>query len=408
MLDQPTIVHLSAWASLCSSIIAIPAILLAATSGPRAREHVLEYQEHLSQPSFLARAFAFSYNRSTALFGPRLLSWRAFAWGFVISLSVFVASLMFTFLITPNFSITFGDYGTSLLFNIVNIYDASFSILLTLCGLVFEFIFVVKSRWLLRLLKTALPWYACLGVGILDIVTTYILFLIVTPLFLIFFSYTAMLPIHSLLDSDYITISDTRTVDSRTAERLHVSITRPMHITTNQIFNVSGHPIQTKIVDRQQNKVTLPNTSVINLYEILFLTLADIALDHITEHFASYHSISVGNLLKEEYWVTQSDYNKAHPGQVSEEFNTDADAAGSVSIDIRANYPLTSMLITASSTTIWMGCCVIILTVMRCIRAPKSSYIWIAEHHQLIWACVIFPLLAIYVIGIGAILADGF
>lgn len=365
------------WGTIISLMIAFYSIAIVDRSKDYARALV-----HSSAPERLfSRAFWAASNLSATIFGPRLLSFRAFLSGVSISLLcflIFYSLAIFTTdelqLITHN-AIEFFRHGSPIgpagPTNITR-WPFIYNILLIVVSLTFEFFYVLKSRWLIRFIGFDMVWYGALFILAVDILSTFVIFSFLAPIPLLGF---AELMVHSpevldLLDSHkfFVASSSVRTVD---------------HIPQNSSFGV-------------------------------YLMLVNIMLREIVSHFAEgfkyYHFVAAGEMYRAPIQLPLDTWARFFPNFEPDVLQAARNRGQSfvyAQADLHLALPATTLLASAFSTTIWTIICATTLLVSRLlyrvIAVSRRFFLVIHERPLNIVYYGVIPCSAIALLG-GALI----
>lgn len=215
---------------------------------------------------------------------------------------------------------------------------------LSFISMLFEYIYVVKSRWLLRNIKYYTATHKVIFIWLLDIISTIGLFIIVTPIILIIVSKSLDLFINN--------------IEGKLIE-----------IEFSSVSYIIDYPI------------TFSDNAP-ELYENIAKGLYHDVISHI-ERPNTYNLIKIRRQLKEEHDKECSDreslYHKLN--------------LGCHITFVGMSYLTTTMLATALGTNIWVTICAIILISYRIIGnsiyGARRLFIWIYDNpNTLIFCCL--------------------
>jgi hypothetical protein len=298
--------------------------------------YAISYVGDKSVGAFLSRSVSWATRFSNRFFGDRLISFRAFGVGLLISVVVYSISYGIMLVTTPD-----QLHGVLALRNSWNTTTAPsilhFSIYsdfaLAFLSLVAEFIYVLKSRYLLKRLNydSSLRLVTIILIG--DVISTFMVFVVITPMLIAAFGFVFFYLFHSQLQGD-ITIPN----PYNTANLIE-SLDPSYYVVVN------GKPFYP------------PVATVFSIYPILFENICTQTMEHFREGFSIYHQVDFSVALKTplpEHPATVEIYGHQVPVESSyAEYNV--------------FYPLSTLLSSAFSTLLWTGTSVLVYVVSKCL-----------------------------------------
>jgi hypothetical protein len=371
------------WLAVWGFVIGLLMGLYQIMNADRADKTALIFVESLSKESVLSRAFAVAYHLSSLVFGPRLISLRAFTWGIALSGGVFIIAFGIAVATTPNMQAelrhVLEEWNDTTFPVVAARWSIIGTILLTVTGILCEFLYVIKSRWIIRRITPTMPWYLTIVTLILDVSTTFALFFIIAPFTILSFSYFSMFLMGTKVEQDYISVKS-----ANSSEFLRIG---------------PGHSLKFTLYDQTHKgtPIELPLHNTLEVYRKLANGVFDTTMAHFDKYFREYHEVSTSARLKPGYEISYEAYMASHPNDPIEQYSKETGAhITSVGVGITINYLLTTMLVSASATTIWMVVCSLTLLAAKLIRAPKRCFVWLHRNKEKIWdAGVYIALLAV-------------
>lgn len=318
------------WGTLLSLEFSIYQIAIADAS----QKIALNYVQSRSKSFLLSRAFSISSRLTSVIFGPRLISMRAFTRGFALSLGVFAIALAVYVYGTPGAQDDFRqdfliwDDGTNPL--LPHALSVGATVLLTIVWLAFEYVYVIKSRWLIGFIKETTKWYTVVLALVLDVSSTVAVLSLLAPSLLIVFGYAFIGLAHSYMNESYIHFSGG----------------------DGGIFVSSDE-------------------SAWFIYKRLFASEMHDFMSYVHLQFQEYYSLDIGTLL---------DKNCRFQYDATQEHARMTGCSGSVIYEDNVTFLLTTMSVSALATTIWMMFCATTLLIAKLVRGPGSILLWLHKN----------------------------
>lgn len=341
----------SFWIAWISIWLCIFSIMFASLIGfsCAAREQVNRYINGTPIPSPTAAAVNISSHMADFIFGNRLFYFFGFIRSVFFSVIIGIIFFIVAYVTTPGLS-GIKNYFLSPLENgldIKSILSMSpvLTLILSFISMLFEYVYVAKSRWILRNIKYYTTIYKVIFIWSLDIISTIGLFIIITPIILIIVSKSLDLFINDIQ-----------------GKLIEIEFTYSYSDTDPIIFS--------------------DNTLV--LYEHTTKGLYHDVISHIESGLTQYSVIKIRRQLKEELDKECSDYNKLLFYQINRECHITF---------VGMAYLTTTMLATAFGTNIWVTICAIILISYRIIGnsiyGARRLFIWVYDNpNTLIFCCL--------------------
>ncbi len=324
------------------------------------------FLESKSIERVVGRSVFVSYRIFDLAFGHKILSWRAFLVSSAFSSLSFLLSFLIAALTTPGlwwFVITFFSDHTyaSDDFQRYEELGITATLALIVSSLAAEFLYVTKSRLILRSLRIHSSYLNLASKIFLDITTTFVLFVMVTPLTII------------------LTLNLLATIFSG-VDLHHVNFNVP---------HIACPPCREDSYSRAGSDNLMDVSNILDGYfELLTICLSQI-ISHVRESFAYYHWLDVFPVV---------DMSGVEKFAKSEHI----DMSNAV-ITSGFTYPMTTMLATAFSTTVWVSVSALLLILSRflCHTFVVANRLFrhLHNHPQAIFWWGTFPSAVVFILG---------
>lgn len=296
-----------------------------------------------------SRAVYAAYKMADDFFGHRLLSYRAFVSSIALSTLAFLISFLIAAVTIPDFWHPFRDifrtnHWETPQFSRYEIVTSWATLVLVFVGLLFEFIYVTKSRLILRTLRVEQSYARLLAIFLIDIASTFFIYILMTPLTMLI-----VLNVFGAITSSIDVKDSTLAVLGWT--------TAPKDVPLPIIFDA---------------------TNFFQAYpKIVQEILRDVVV-HIRAHFVEYHYFIVAPII---HIPGTQEYQRAIGFDVRH-----AIAIGPV-------FPETTMLASAFATTAWVGIAALVLSVVRLschtFRTARRTFEYLhLRPHVLFWLAI--------------------
>jgi hypothetical protein len=336
------------WITAWSFIIGILIGLHQIVDTDRAEQRALRYIESVSKETLFSRAFFVISKLSDDWFGPKLFSLKAFLKGLLLSLLMFIlafgvaaitsgmgSSLQRYFFLweDPTFQPT------------AHLWSATITVSMAVIWLFYEYIYVVKSRWLIHLIHERMNWIVVLIILILDVASTLLILIYSAPVFLMISAKTFFYFASDALNHNFIFIhGGYHTHESAVANVLD-SYTIPFY-----------EPLTRSIYG-----------------DLVHAAMAEVN-SYIHGHFSEYYMMEIGSAMDPNCTIRFTE-DRAFIENCRSNFFYEA----------HVTFLFTTMLVSALATTIWVFSCSMTLFLWKLANFPKTSFIWLEKHKDVIW-----------------------
>ena len=384
------IAFLAAWSAIWLPLIAIFFTLYDIASKSESKKHAEAFVQDKSIVFALREAFAWASGFSSRVFGEKLVSLNAFFWSFGLSLAIAIIAFSIAMLTTSDMRYEFkpliDDWGKGQAADLLHFSVASDFCLFLFC-IVVEFIYVTKSRYLLRYITYESGLWAVPAIVAFDFLTTILLFILVTPALILLFAYGFFLIYHAQLNG---------ILDLSPEPQLPLGGVN--YLASDFAISESARRFWPSELSKYFH-----TSSPLYLYRLIVDNLLWQMYEHVQERFSVYHSLAVGFTLNYPEsaseaaptleLMTQQFGHLIGPGEIYKGFNIE--------------YPLTTMMVSAFSTLIWTIFSAIVFFISTALYRTIHSYrVLFLSLHERPYLAQLGTVIAILIYMIGVLIGS--
>jgi hypothetical protein len=339
----------SAWFSWWTIIISLEFAIYQIAIADGSKVIARSFVQSSRAARILSHAFYISSELTNVIFGPFLVSWRAFFRSCFLSGVVFIIALLVAIATTSNWPANtlewFFSWSTPADPPLAHGWAMTGTFSLILFWLVFEFLYVIKSRWLIRFIGANMKWYSVIVIFETDISTTLLLLIIIGPLPLLIFGTVFLHAAGAVLNHHFIDVGS---------------------------YLLEGYDPLKWFVYRDM------------VHEGIKAIVVPLRGDF------TYHVLQIGSVVDPDCRFQYSGVTKIMEL---------VQCHSSVMYEDHVTFPLTTMIVSALATAIWMTTCATTLLVAKAWNVPRKAFLWFHDNPTKILTRGILPTIVISIVG---------
>lgn len=325
------------WLTMISTFVCL--YQLAFIEGSRKRAKAISRKVKTSSGPAIGRSFDNISRFFAFIFGERILSFQSLYKSFLLSLLIFLISLEIAVLTTSDIrksiAITINNWHNDLRSPETLHFSVLFSLCIAVIGILFEFLYVAKTRLSIRIVSRSSTNIMGLVVILGDIASTIAMFVLLNSTLILMSAFCLHWVVKDQLLDDTIEVHGV--INNLEADYVLPIGPRQRDPTSGDGFKtVSPYPTE-------------------GIYKLLIADIYKQSVAHFEEGFSRYHTISIGFVSNKRQKDEHSVDLVQKVAKMNGESPEDMDKYGAVYPGYEIDFPLTTMLVSSFSLVIWVG-----------------------------------------------------